>query len=87
MRKFDIVSVMNGEPICTRDGRPAKIVSLGLGSEPYPITAAIYTENVGKTTHFYTRNGEYSIGIETELDLMIASKDKQEQENDENTQG
>lgn len=75
LREFDIEAAKAGKPICTRNGRKARIVCFDRVGE-YPILALI--ENDGKENVYYYRNsGRDDEDFEKDYDLMMVPE-KQE---------
>ncbi len=80
LRPFDLEAAKAGKPVCTRDGRPARIICFDRETEYYPIVALVRSnydsneENVEK----YTLDGKFrSWGSERELDLMMPLEKKE----------
>lgn len=78
MKPFNLELAKQGHPVCTRDGRPARIVCFDrIGdkiSEPYPILALV---DIGEQEEViaYHEDGRQTLG-ETSYDLFMASKKK-----------
>ena len=63
LKPFDIQKAREGKPVCTRDGRKARIICFDKKNDYYPIIALVETE--GRECIFqYTSNGEYLEGNE-----------------------
>lgn len=83
LKPFDIQKAREGKPVCTIDGRKARIICFDLKDKDYPIVAAVrdnpmsgneYTE----TLLCYTINGEISKGnYKSEKDLMMLPEKKE----------
>jgi hypothetical protein len=59
MQKFDLELAKQGHPVCTRDGRPARIVDYNYeGSEP--IVAIIKTMGGCESIETYTNDGRWN---------------------------
>lgn len=75
MKPFDLEKAKLDHPVCTRDGRKARIICFDR-KEVCPIIALV--EDGGKeTTHTYTRTGSFSPGFESPFDLMMNCEEKE----------
>ena len=70
LKPFDIQKAREGKPVCTRDGRKARIICFDLKNDEYPIVAAVGNGS-SETLFSYTTNGEIADGIESDKDLMM----------------
>lgn len=68
MRKFDINLAKAGKPVCTRDGRKARIISCSLRNKNFPIAAIIEDEE--ENVYQFEANGVCDEHDEN-LDLMM----------------
>lgn len=75
MKEFDINLAKAGKPICTRDGRKARIICFDLKNGEYPIVAAVGNDS-SEILFYYTTNGEIADGFESDKDLMMFSEKK-----------
>ena len=82
LKPFDIQKAKAGKPVCTRDGRKARIICFDRKSH-YPIIALVETfvkeyNSVREDSYYYTINGR-AIDIENESkdDLMMLSEKKE----------
>ena len=74
---FDIQKAREGKPVCTRDGRKARIICFDLKNEEYPIVAAIGNDS-SETLLCYTINGEIVKGsYKSDKDLMMLPEKKE----------
>ena len=74
MKPFNLEQAKAGAPVCTRDGRPVRIVCYDLkGYKNYPILALIEDTVGAESTISYALNGHQSLDSKTGLDLMMAS--------------
>lgn len=73
-KPFDLESVKAGKPVCTRDGKKARVVCFDkVGA--YPVIALV--QEVGmETCHFYSQDGKCA-DCGTELDLMMLCEKKE----------
>ena len=72
MKPFNLEEAKAGKPVCTRDGRPARIVEFDMKDEKFPIVAIMVgrdKEEVGT----FTLRGTYHTGLENPRDLMMAT--------------
>lgn len=54
LKPFDLEAAKAGKPVCTRDGRKARIICFDLKNDEYPIVAAV--ENDSSETLFFLHN-------------------------------
>lgn len=72
---FNLEAAKAGKPVCTRDGRKARIICFDAEGE-HPIIALV-TDGVQESPYNYSKEGYYHTeGIETMVDLMMASEKK-----------
>ena len=76
LKKFDLEAAKSGKPVCTRDGRKARIICFDLKNDEYPIVAAVENDS-SETLFSYTTNGEIADGIESDKDLMMLPEKKE----------
>ena len=73
LKPFDIQKAREGKPVCTRDGRKARIICFDL-SEEYPIVASVYDED--KILLFsYKEDGRIN-NYDYKFDLMMLPEKK-----------
>lgn len=71
LKPFNLEAAKQGKPVCTRDGRKARIICFDLKNEEYPIVAAIGNDS-SETLLCYTINGEIVKGnYKSDKDLMM----------------
>ena len=74
LKPFDIQKAREGKPVCTRDGRKARIICFDL-SEEYPIVARVYDED--KILLFsYKEDGRIN-NYDYKFDLMMLPEKKE----------
>lgn len=79
MKEFDLEKAKAGAPVCTRDGRSARIICWDSGincyGRKYPIVAIIDTidGNPSKTLESYNEQGRCQLSGINRDDLMMAS--------------
>ena len=76
LKPFDLEAAKEGKPVCTRDGRKARIICFDLKNDEYPIVAAVGNDS-SETLFSYTTNGEIADGIESDKDLMMLPEKKE----------
>ena len=78
LKPFDLEAAKAGKPVCTRDGREARIICFDKKNNNYPVIALVETETGDEEELFqYTNHGKY---LETkeydERDLMMLPEKK-----------
>lgn len=79
MKEFNLEEAKAGKKVCTRDGRPARIVCWDKAGE-YPIVALVSIQDrTGKTERVvsYTIDGRCYISQQDVSDLMMACEKKE----------
>lgn len=72
MKKFDIEEAKSGKPVCTRDGRPVRILCYDfLSLENTPIIALVKLSEKQEAALFYTPDGREG---NHNLDLMMVGE-------------
>lgn len=69
MKEFDINLAKQGKPVCTRDGRKARIICFDTKGDVCPIIALV-EENGIESAYHYDKNGKNAYK-KSELDLMM----------------
>ena len=95
LRPFDIELAKQGKPVCTRDGRKARIICFDYKGDgnAYPILALISTCNLSgvpsEIIAKYTEDGKYAKynSVENGEDLMMLPKKKEGWVNVYNSRG
>ena len=73
MKPFNLEQAKAGAPVCTRDGRPVRIVCYDMGSKgSYPILALVKDEDGVEDPAVYKLDGRYVVDLECDDDLMMA---------------
>lgn len=74
MKPFNIELAKAGYPVCTRNGRKARIICFDVKGNVHPIIALV--EECGhETTMYYNKRGE-SCASSNKYDLMMATEKK-----------
>ena len=76
MKPFNLEEAKSGKPVCTRDGKKARILCFDLDNNGYPIAAAI-TYNKGEDVETFREDGHYDSKNEHHNDLMMVAEKKQ----------
>lgn len=78
MKPFNLEEAKAGKPVCTRDGRPVRILCYDFKSlENTPIVALIrLNEHQEGVVHYYIDGKHFENGI-NDLDLMIVTEKKE----------
>ena len=76
MKPFDLEAAKAGKPVCTRDGRKARIICFDKKGA-YPIVALVNDYNEEEYIKNYDEFGKKFIGGETSDDLMMLSEKKE----------
>ena len=71
MKPFNLEEAKQGKPICTREGKPARIICFDRKENTYPIIALI-DKGPFEVVYTYTNEGEYNFNGLTDFDLMMA---------------
>lgn len=78
MQKFDPQAAMSGAKVCTRDGRPARILCFDLKDRLNPVVVAVLRDDLTEYILCYSIHGllnRFDFGIESPDDLMMADDD------------
>ena len=76
MREFDLIAAKAGKPVCTRDGRKARIVCFDIKDRDNPIVAAVDMGGC-EIVRLYTVNGKYNKDKKSDVDLMMLPEKKE----------
>ena len=80
LKPFDIQKAREGKPVCTREGRKARIICFDRkfyhDGYNYPIVAMV-NDNDNELVHAYTQDGLLVGNMEGELDLMMLPEKKE----------
>ena len=78
LKPFDLQKAKEGKPVCTRDGRKARILCYDLKGAEYPIVAAVETRNCfAESICVYDKNGRFDHDTENNNDLMMLPEKKE----------
>lgn len=73
---FDLEAAKRGEPVITRDGRPARIVCFDMNGTEGNIVALITDDDGNESESVHYDDGVWLPGSETNCDLFMAPKPK-----------
>lgn len=75
MKPFDLEAAKAGKPVCTRNGRKARIICFDtINKGNYPIIALL-EDKESEAIFYYNKDGKCNVG--TELDLMMLPEKKE----------
>ena len=78
LKPFDIQKAREGKPVCTRDGRKARIICFDFQSiENTPIVAAVQVTDKQEVIANYYEDGRRFVDGISELDLMMLPEKKE----------
>lgn len=75
LKPFDVQKARAGKPVCTRDGRKARIICFDTKGDVCPIIALV-EENGIESAYHYDKNGKNAYK-KSELDLMMFPEKKE----------
>lgn len=75
MKQFDLEAARSGAPVCTRDGRKARIICFDRRDESSPIVALLEGTST-ESVLLYSENGHWvgEIGVNSKFDLFMYEK-------------
>ena len=71
MKEFDLEKAKAGAPVCTREGKKARIICCDANNEGYPIIALVENDEHTEMPYSYTRHGLFDMDGESPMDLMM----------------
>ena len=79
LKEFDLEAAKSGKPVCTRDGRKARIICFDRRGDKFPIVALLdgCNEEHSEVAETFTNEGLYEIGKKSSNDLMILPEKKE----------
>ena len=75
LKPFDLKAAKAGKPVCTRDGRKARIICFDRSGTDYPILSLI-KENDKESVYHYDIEGKSSIHPKLDLMMLLEKKEK-----------
>lgn len=73
MKPFCLEEAKAGKPVCTRDGRPVRILCLDAKNDRYPIVALV-DDDGEEGAYLYDKNGCFFTKKDSINDLMMAGE-------------
>ena len=73
MKKFDLEKAKNGSPICTMDGRDARIICTDFKNEHCPLVVLV-DDGISERIYIYTNEGIYLQSFNDDLNLCMKPK-------------
>ena len=70
IKPFNLEEAKAGKPVCTRDGKPARIICFDRKAKTYPIIALI-DKGPFEVVYTYNNKGEYTNSSIGDFDLMM----------------
>ena len=77
MKEFDLELAKAGYPVCTRDGRSARVICYDCKHPIYPLIGLVGCKNGEEYVLSYTEKGELIEGLTYGADLMMANVKKE----------
>ena len=75
MKPFNLKKAKAGKPICTRDGRKARIICFDRDWEKHIV--ALVSNPLGESVHYYLSNGKVERDKQNDEDLMMLPEKKE----------
>ena len=69
LKPFDLEAAKVGKPVCTRDGRKARIICFDRDWDMHIV--ALVTDPLGESVHYYLSNGKVDFDKQNDEDLMM----------------
>ena len=76
LKPFSLELAKAGKPVCTRDGRKARLIAVDLNNKTYPLAAVIENNGEENEVHNYTSDGLATYGTLNDADLMMLPEKK-----------
>ena len=75
LKPFDIQKAREGKPVCTRDGRKARIICFDRDWDMSIV--ALVSDPLGESVHYYLSNGKIDFYKQNDEDLMMLPEKKE----------
>ena len=75
LKPFDLEAAKLGKPVCTRDGRKARIICFDRDWDMHIV--ALVTDPLGESVHYYLSNGRVDFDKQNDEDLMMLPEKKE----------
>ena len=69
LKPFDLQKAKEGKPVCTRDGRKARIICFDRDWDMHIV--ALVSDPLGESVHYYLSNGKVDFDKQNDEDLMM----------------
>ena len=76
LKPFDLEAAKSGKPVCTRDGRKARIICFDAKCADTPIVALV-SRNDGEILLRHYKDGKLSVNKDSDADLMMSPEKKE----------
>ena len=75
LKRFDLEAAKAGKPVCTRDGRKARIICFDRNWDMNIV--ALVSDPFGESVHYYLSNGKVDFDKQNDEDLMMLPEKKE----------
>ena len=75
LKPFDLDEAKAGKPVCTRDGRKARIICFDRDWDMHIV--ALVSDPLGESVHYYLSNGKVDFDKQNDEDLMMLPEKKE----------
>lgn len=75
LKPFDLEQAKAGKPVCTRDGRKARIICFDRDWDRHIV--ALVSDSLGESVHYYLSNGKFDFDKQNDDDLMMLPEKKE----------
>ena len=75
LKPFDLEAAKAGKPVCTRDGRKARIICFDRDWDMHIV--ALVADPLGESVHYYLSNGKVDFDRQLDDDLMMLPEKKE----------
>ena len=75
LKPFDLKKAKQGKPVCTRDGRKARIICFDRDWDMHIV--ALVADPLGESVHYYLSNGKVGFDRQLDDDLMMLPEKKE----------
>ena len=75
LKEFDLEAAKSGKPVCTRDGRKARIICFDRDWVTHIV--ALVSNPIGESVHYYLSNGKVDFDKQNNEDLMMLPEKKE----------
>ena len=75
LKPFNLEEAKQGKPVCTRDGRKARIICFDRDWDMHIV--ALVSDPLGESVHYYLSNGKVDFDKQNDEDLMMLTEKKE----------